>query len=203
MRSNNDANIRPGDQTRCHHRSSSSIFTAMAILIVLCNVACSPLSTHAFPTPSAHRALAVKGGAFNVIGGKSLCGDPARATCSRRYSILYGSQSSSDDAASSDQLLPSVKEQQKEPAEENEGNEEKEKLDKEMEDEIQAVAEQINQEKEEFQAAVQGVKEAVGEVSQSAKNLGGAVVNHGPGIFSRFFTLLVSVEMRYDKVTFA
>lgn len=70
----------------------------------------------------------------------------------------------------------------------------------EIEEEIQqaqeAISQQIEQEKEELHEAVKEVQEAVVGVTQSAKNLGGTVINNGPGIFAKFFKLWVSEEMR-------
>ena len=78
----------------------------------------------------------------------------------------------------------------------------REELEKEEKMQKVSVAQQIVLEREELQAAVLEVKEAVQEVSQSAKNLGGAMISNGPGIFTRFLTLMVSEEMRWVSFCF-
>ena len=92
---------------------------------------------------------------------------------------------------------------------------------KEEKQRIEVVTKKIDQEKEELEVAVKEVKEAVKEVSQSAINLGGAVISSNtemkeavqgvsqsakkvggafikkvPKIFRRSFTLLATGEMR-------
>lgn len=71
-----------------------------------------------------------------------------------------------------------------------------EKIESEIQQEQAVISQKIEQEKEELQVAVNEVKEAVVEVSQSAKNLGGAVVRKGPGITANFFKLWVSEAFR-------
>ena len=76
-----------------------------------------------------------------------------------------------------------------------------EKIEEEIQQEQKAILLRIEQEKEELEVAVNEVKEAVVEVSQSAKNLGDAVIKKVPGITSKFLKLRISdafrrVEMR-------
>jgi uncharacterized protein YoxC len=71
-----------------------------------------------------------------------------------------------------------------------------EKMEDEILQEQEAISQKIEQEKEDLQVAVNEVKEAVVEVSQSAKNLGGAVISNGPGITANFFKLWVSEAFR-------
>mmetsp|Transcript_9533 Transcript_9533/g.21239 ORF Transcript_9533/g.21239 Transcript_9533/m.21239 type:complete len:728 (+) Transcript_9533:303-2486(+) len=118
----------------------------------------------------------------------------------RLLGVLYGAEASSDSTVSSDvddnaegqDVKVAITNENKDDTNNNEELEKVHQLEKE------AVEQQINQEKEEFQAAVKEVTEAVVEVSKSAVNLGGAVITKSPGIFTRFFTLLATSEMRND-----
>ena len=71
-----------------------------------------------------------------------------------------------------------------------------EKIEDEIQQEQQAILQRIEQEKEELEVAVNEVKEAVVEVSQSAKNLGDAVIKKVPGITSKFLKLRISDAFR-------
>eukprot|EP00569_Conticribra_weissflogii_P003183 CAMPEP_0171342382 /NCGR_PEP_ID=MMETSP0878-20121228/14208_1 /TAXON_ID=67004 /ORGANISM="Thalassiosira weissflogii, Strain CCMP1336" /LENGTH=701 /DNA_ID=CAMNT_0011845031 /DNA_START=279 /DNA_END=2384 /DNA_ORIENTATION=- len=204
--------------TRRHHnnviKSPKPISFLISLFVVLL-----VLRSHAFQSPAPHRAVLGKRNPINICGRNSLCGgQSAGLSSSCRNIILYGTKHSSDKISdTSDQISRASGESRlekndcetlkNEPGskelyddEETLEDEELENIKLETEEKIEkeAVAQQVSQEKEELQAAVQEVKEAVVEVSQSAKNLGDAVINHGPGIFSRFFSLLVSEEMRND-----
>ena len=76
-----------------------------------------------------------------------------------------------------------------------------EKIEEELQQKQEEISQQIEQEKEELQVAVNEVKEAVVEVSQSAKNLGGAVITNGPGITANFFKLWASEGFRCVRFT--
>ncbi len=201
-----------------HHTNVITSPTSISLLILLF-VVHPVLRSHAFQPPAPKRAVLVKGTPVNFCGKISLCeGESARLSFFRRNINLYGTKHSNEKISESpDQISPMADENRLENNDEASEDElsskevsdyeetlrdeelENIKLEKEEKIEKEAVAQQVNQEKEELQAAVQEVKEAVVEVSQSAKNLGDAVINHGPGIFSRFFSLLVSEEMRYER----
>ncbi len=54
---------------------------------------------------------------------------------------------------------------------------------------------------EEFQAAVNEVKEAAKNITTSSVQFTSAIVTKGPGIFWRMFTALVTKEIRYVSIT--
>lgn len=106
----------------------------------------------------------------------------------QRYNRLYRTISSSDSASLEQQTVN---------ASTNTSNVNiTEKIESEIQQEQAVISQQIEQEKEELQVAVNEVKEAVVEVSQSAKNLGGTVVRKGPRITANFLKLWVSEAFR-------
>lgn len=204
---------------RPRHRCCS-FFSAPSIALLL---VISAQFTSAFPTPGHHRPVLVKGsghftnhrsisGAFcsSYAGFKGNAGLPSDGCQSARSVVLQ--------ATSKDKI-----EFQRSLLEAKIANDIKDTVVKEEKQRIEVVTKKIDQEKEELEVAVKEVKEAVKEVSQSAINLGGAVISSNtemkeavqgvsqsakkvggafikkvPKIFRRSFTLLATGEMRND-----
>lgn len=156
----------------------------------------------------ARQSMVLRGRVYRSLTRRLGSGANERVTAGTRsvsgerlLGVLYGAEASSDSTVSSD-VDDNAEGQDVKVAITNENkddtnNNTAEELEKVHQLEKEAVEQQINQEKEEFQAAVKEVTEAVVEVSKSAVNLGGAVITKSPGIFTRFFTLLATSEMRY------
>ena len=215
--SNNDAT---GCRRPQHHRCSFLSASAIACLAVLNN---NTRGSIAFPTNGPHRPLSVKVG---VLSHQSI---NHRSKVNHNYIGSWQSTIRRTSAASSSMALQAVQrkdelaeEFQRSLLEAKIANDIKDTIVKDEMERNEIVTKKIDAEKEELQDAVKEVKEAVVEVSQSAKNLGEAVtsrtnstraaakeisksatrlggtfITKGPWLLKRQLTLLARGEFSY------
>ena len=161
---------------------SSSQSTRLRHIIAFIILFAAPSATNGLSIPRPRTARDVWVRPPQIIGSQQ----QQQSYIANRYSKLYHTVSNSDstslDEVTTDELSENLNIT--------------EKIESEIQQEQAVISQKIEQEKEELQVAVNEVKEAVVEVSQSAKNLGGAVVRKGPGITANFFKLWVSEAFR-------
>ena len=214
------------EATNCrpqHHRSSFLSASAIACLLVLNNTR----GSIAFPTNGPHRPLSVK------VGVPSHQSINHRSAVNHNYNGCWQSTIRRTTTAYSSMTLQAVQrkdelaeEFQRSLLEAKIANDIKDTIVKDEMERNEIVTKKIDAEKEELQDAVKEVKEAVVEVSQSAKNLGEAVtsqtnstraaakeisksatrlggtfITKGPRLLKRQLTLLATGEFRYVSLT--
>lgn len=162
---------------------SPSRSTRLRYIIAFIILFAAPSATNGLSIPRPRTARDVWVRPPQIIGSQQ---QQQQSYIANRYSKLYHTVSNSD-STSLDEVTTD---------ESSENLNITEKIESEIQQEQAVISQKIEQEKEELQVAVNEVKEAVVEVSQSAKNLGGAVVRKGPGITANFFKLWVSEAFR-------